>query len=411
MVVARAVSAFIRPRRGVSIRARVRVFTAIVKLLGTLLRQGCDPRAIAKFIQTRHMQSQLLLGDKKELVFLTSMPFTFGQNPWVIEIEDPTTLFFPMIQNGHTCGLPIADSPCLPVVKTLLEADHCKAILTHMKSTAELLPTLFNSKIIRDKVIYSPLGVKLPARWQRHEPAPADEPIHLLFINSWCQIPENFYVRGGLDVLEAFATLRVRYPQLRLTLRTGLPALADHYHKLIESNWIRVINRFMTAEEMADLHADSHIFLLPAARVHIVSLLQAMSYGLATVASDGWGIEEYIEHDRTGLIVPGRYGKTSWADQHAGILRENYEPTYTPDPEVVRGIIDAVSQLVEDRQLRARLGREARHEVETKFNMENWNHGLKTAFDRARNIDIATPEIAEVNLDEPTNPTHRAKAR
>src|SRR5207248_6389689 len=159
-------------------------------------------------------------------------------------------------------------------VKALLEADHCRAILTHMRSTAELIPTLFGSEAIRKKVVYAPLGVKLPARWQRHAPRPPGEPIDLLFINSWCQIAENFFVRGGLDVLEAFAVLRERYPQLRLTIRTRLPALDHHYHRILESGWVRVIDRFMPAEELAELHATSHVFLLPAARVHIVSLLQ-----------------------------------------------------------------------------------------------------------------------------------------
>src|SRR5262249_310995 len=137
-----------------------------------------------------------------------------------------------------------------------------------------------------------PLGVKIPPRWQRHDDRGDDEEIRLLFINSWCQAPSNFYVRGGLDVLEAFAILHERYPQLRLTLRTTLPPLDTHYHRIVENGWVRVIDRFLSAEEMADLHASSQIFLLPAARVHIVSLLQAMSYGLAVVGSDGWGMEE-----------------------------------------------------------------------------------------------------------------------
>ena len=57
----------------------------------------------------------MLLGERKELVFLTSMPYTVGQNPWVIEVEDPTTLFYPMIQNGHTCGLDVRTAPCFRV--------------------------------------------------------------------------------------------------------------------------------------------------------------------------------------------------------------------------------------------------------------------------------------------------------
>lgn len=383
----RLLSAFVRPRRGVTLRGRVRVFVAMVRLMVRLLRRGGKPLAVVKFIKSRNLQSQLLMGEPHELVFLTSMPFTFGQNPWVIEIEDPTTLFYPLIQNGHTGPLEIAASPYFPIVKALLEADHCRAIMTHMRSTAEMVATLFDSDTIRRKIVYSPLGVKLPAQFQRHDPRPADEPIDLLFINSWCQVPENFYVRGGLDILEAFATLRERYPQLRLTLRTHLPALDHHYHRILESGWVRVIDRFMPAEEMAELHATSDIFLLPAARVHIVSVLQAMSYGLAVVASDGWGIEEYVEDERNGLIVKGRYGKSSWADADAGLLRENYDHMYSPDPEVVAGIVDAVSRLVEDRQLRARLGRTARADVEARFNTRQWNRGLKTAFDLARGIE------------------------
>jgi len=239
-------------------------------------------------------------------------------------------------------------------------------------------------------VQYAPLGVKVPARWQRHEEKDPDE-VHLLFINSWCQIPENFYLRGGLDVLEAFAVLRERYPQLRLTMRTSLPALADPYQRILEEGGVRIISRFLTGEEMAQLHLKSHIYLLPAARVHIVSLLQAMSYGLAVVASDGWGIEEYLEHERNGLVVKGRYGKASWADTEAGFLREDYETTHTPDPEVVQGIVEAVSRLVEDRELRRRLGRAARQDVETKYNLAQWNEGLKAALDRALGV---SPERA-----------------
>lgn len=367
----------------VPLRVRLKVFRAAFGLAFNLLRRGCNPIAVARFLQSRHMQSQLLLGDGHQLVFLTSMPYTFNQNPWVIEIEDPITLFLPFIRNGDTSDLDLRRSPYLPIVRTLLESDACKGILTHMRSTASLIPTLFDSEVIRGKVVYAPMGVHPPCRWQQHEPQGDDEPIHLLFINSWSQWPGNFFLRGGVDVLEAFAILRERYPQLRLTIRSALPPLADHYHRIIADGGIRIVNCFLSSREMADLLADSHIFLLPAARIHIVSLLQAMAYGLAVVASDGWGIEEYLDHERNGLIVRGRYGKTSWADEEAGLLREDYEPMYTPDPDVVEGLVQAISRLVEDRELRARLGRTARADVETRYTMQRWNLGLKDAFDRA----------------------------
>ena len=401
----RPLFAFFRPSRHIGLRARWNVLVALLRMLVALLGSGARPRAILRFLQSRHLQSQLLLGDNRNLLFLTSMPYTYGQNPWVIEIEDPTTLFYPLIQNGMTCDLQLRDSPYFPIVKTMLESDKCKAILTHMKSTARMVSTLFDSETIRNKLVCAPLGVRAPVRWQRHEDR-ADDPIHLLFINSWCQT--NFYVRGGLDILEAFDILRTRYPQLRLTLRANLPGMGHHYSRIIERGWVRIIDRFLPAEEMAALHAESHIFLLPAARVHIVSLLNAMAHGLAVVTSDGWGIDEYITHERNGLVVPGRYGKAAWADHDAGMLREDYDQVETAHPEIIHGLVEAVSRLVEDRELRRRLGRTARADVETKYNMEQWNRTLQATFDRARGIERGSagspaPLVAEV-VDVPLAP-------
>jgi glycosyltransferase involved in cell wall biosynthesis len=397
--VVRAARPLLAPLRpgpaGLRPRARLRLLAAVARLFVVLLRRGARVGPALRFLQSRHFQSQMLLADQRGLVFLTSMPYTYGQNPWVVEIEDPTTLFYPFVHNGLTSDLRLAESPYFPVVKALLESESCKGVLTHMRSTAAMLPTLFRSEAIAKKVFHVPLGVLVPARWQRHDGPDESEHLDLLFINSWHQIPGNFCLRGGLDVLEAFAILRERYPQLRLTLRSSLPGLADHYYRLMEAGWVRVINRFLPAEELAALHADSHIFLLPAARIHVVSLLQAMSYGLAVVASDGWGIEEYLDHERNGLVVKGRYGKASWVDEEAGMLREDYEPLHTPDPDVVQGLVEAISRLVEDAELRRRLGRAARRDVETKYSLECWNRGLKEALDRALNVK-GTAETRQV---------------
>jgi len=387
IVLVRSLAGVFYGSAGFAPRARLRVVAAVIRLFCTLLRKGAWPGAIIRFLRSRHFESQVLIAQcdaerGSGLVFLPSMPFTYGQDPWMIEIEDLTTLFCPFLGNGNTSHLRLSKSPYFPIVKTLLESDRCKAIVTHMRSTATMVRTLFSSERIANKVYHVPLGVRLPGRYQSHADEGEGEPLHLLFINSWHQHPTNFYVRGGLDVLEAFAVLHRRYPRLRLTLRTSMPGLDSHYHRLIESGWVRLIGRFLSAEEMETLHAGSHIFLLPAARVHIVSLLQAMSHGLAVVTSDGWGIEEYITHGRNGLVVKGRYGKVSWADEQAGMLREDYESMHTPDPKVVRGIVEAVSRLVENRELRRRLGRNARADVAANFSVEKWNRGLKAVLDQ-----------------------------
>jgi glycosyltransferase involved in cell wall biosynthesis len=356
-------------------------FCRFVRFVLALARKTGRVLPALKFAHSRNFRSQVLVPRHAELAFLTSVPYTYGQNPWVIEIEDPTTLFFPFLRNGHTADADVRRSPYFGAVKALLEADACRGIVTHMRSTAEMLPVLFGSETIARKVTHAPLGVRLPERFQTHDDG---ETVNLLFTNSWHQLRDGFFYRGGLDVLQAFDVLRRRYPQVRLTIRSALPELDERHHRILESGWVRVIDRFMPAKRMAALRRESHVYLLPAARIHIVSVLQAMSYGQAVVVSDGWGMDEYAVHGRNCLVVKGRYGKVTWADRAAGMLREDYRPMFRPDEAVVEGLVESVSLLIEQRAVRKRLGAAARADAATRFTPGRWNAALKAAFDKAR---------------------------
>src|SRR5439155_5304143 len=96
---------------GVGLRDRVRVMAAIVRQFRMLRRGGARLLPTLRFLQSRHLQSQLLIARQRGVVFLPSMPYTYGQNPWIVEIEDPTTLFYPLIQNGGTLDQTLRDSP------------------------------------------------------------------------------------------------------------------------------------------------------------------------------------------------------------------------------------------------------------------------------------------------------------
>jgi glycosyltransferase involved in cell wall biosynthesis len=159
--------------------------------------------------------------------------------------------------------------------------------------------------------------------------------------------------------------------------------LPKRYLDMVVNNWaIKVVDHFLPAEGLEDLLWNSDIFALPAARLHVVSILEAMAHGLALVTSDGWGINEYVEHGRTGMIVRGRFGKCSWTDER-GLLREDYRSMFSPDPFVVSQLVDVISKLVEDKELREKLRENARADIENKFSAEKWVAGLKKAFDQA----------------------------
>src|SRR5262249_30838311 len=100
-----------------------------------------------RFVRSRHFTSQLMLPRRPRLLFFTSVPYTYSQHPWVIEIEDATSLFFPFIENGRTATLRPEESPYLPILKTLLESENCRGIITHIASTARGLPRMFQSEV------------------------------------------------------------------------------------------------------------------------------------------------------------------------------------------------------------------------------------------------------------------------
>jgi glycosyltransferase involved in cell wall biosynthesis len=371
----------------VGARMPIRLLTSISALCRKATANGSNLIDIAKFIRSRSIRAQLSLPADVRLAFLPSMPFILGQIPWVIEIEDTTTLFapFPRISGRRhdprifgTEG--IYDSGFFPIVKALLQSNSCRGVICHVRSTAESIPVLFNDDKLSRKIVHIPLGIR-PR--QRAKVADKQDLTTILFTNSWHQAATGFYLRGGLDLLEAYSAIYSEHPRLRLILRTKLPDNLDQrYRRIIERCNVQVIDQFLSGEEIEALFSSADIYVLPSARLHVVSILQAMAYGLAIVVSDGWGIEEYVNDGRNGLIVRGRYGTCSWMDSN-GMLRENYKRLFSTDAAFSRSLTAVLSSAIEDAHLRAKLGNAAIKDVETKFSVERWNFGLANAFDKA----------------------------
>lgn len=363
-----------------------RILKSILSLCRDSLANGSTFKDLSRFIRSRSLRAQMLLPDIK-LAFLPSTPFILGQAPWVIEIEDTTTLFapFPKI-NGKRLyprlfGLDgVYDSGFFPSVKALLEHDSCRGIICHVRSTAESIPVLFANPKLADKVSHIPLGIRTRPKLKT---GAADDSVTILFTNSWYQGATGFYLRGGLDVLEAYSRLHSEHARVRLILRSKLPDdLHPRYRRIIERCNVKVIDQFLPTREIEALFNCADIYVLPSARLHVVSILQAMAHGLAVVVSDGWGIPEYVDHERNGLIVPGRYGKASWMDGN-GMLREDYRPLFSADSTITNGLAEALSILIKHEDSRRTLGETARKDVETTFSIERWNLGLASAFNKA----------------------------
>lgn len=351
-------------------------------------KKGAALKHVFKFIKTRDLKSQRFIGQSNSsFVFFPSVPFHINQFPWVIEIEDSTSLFFPFINNGSTKNIgPICREKFFPIFQELVHSKQCKGIITHMKSTAESLPVIFNSRNLSEKIFHIPLGVNLPD-WVEVMKAKAEkkDEILMLFANSWHQDSANFYLRGGLDVLEAFSAIKRQCPAARLVVRSelprDLPRKHPHQYKMIGDAGVEVLDHFLEARDWERLKMRADYFILPSARIHVVSLLEAMAYGMTLITSNGWGIEEYVKNGHNAVIVPGR-DRVSWIDRETGILREDYPIILQVDHQIASEIAEAFMNLNSNRSLKQRLTLQARTDVENIYTIQNWNNKLKEVFDR-----------------------------
>jgi len=327
---------------------------------------------VARFLLTR----ELLPFGAGEPIFVPSFPLVIGNEPWFIEIEDLTTLFFPFIHNGKTAAIDIRTHEVFPIVKRLLEHRSCLGILTHIYETKDGLDKLFASEIISTKTRF----IKVPYLPDDPEVVPptppkrqSAEPLRLFFNNSWHQNPSNFYVRGGLYVLNACERLFREGSPFHLTIRSTLPPkIIERYRSLLSSPAVTVAEGYLDWQSYSSLMSGCHVYLLPSARVHVYSLLEAMYHGLAVVTSDGWGIGNYVAHRVNGRMLPGLYGLVSWQSAN-GQLSENYEPMSCDNHELEDSLYATLRELISYDDRRSQLATAGQTFVTRELSIERFN--------------------------------------
>jgi hypothetical protein len=65
------------------------------------------------------------------------------------------------------------------------------------------------------------------------------------------------------------------------------------------------------------------------------------------------------------------------------MLKEDYRPLLSANVTFASALTDALSTLINDKEMRRHLGQTGRRDVEAKFSIQQWNSGLANAFNRA----------------------------
>jgi glycosyltransferase involved in cell wall biosynthesis len=210
------------------------------------------------------------------------------------------------------------------------------------------------------------------------------EKVKLLFVGSGTS-KGGFEYRGGREAVATFALLRERYNNLELVVRSDVPADIKTRYGGMEG--LKIKEEMVSREELEREFLTADIFIIPSHNTAPMIFLDAMSYELPVVTINVWANPEMVEDGRTGLVAQGSrrlpyyYRDTSQPNWAAAEFKE---AIHKPDPDVVGDLASKISLLIENPELRIRLGRAARREVENgKFSLARMNEKLGHIFDEA----------------------------
>jgi len=264
---------------------------------------------------------------------------------------------------------------------------YCKKIMCEYEVARHALLTTVDCAPFIDKVaVVLPPPPPLP----RFEKPPQKGPVKLFTLGSG-NIKGEFAARGIPEVIEMFIILRQKYHGLELVVRSDMPSAFRRRCRGIPG--LRIIDRVIPRAQLEQEFAAADIFVLPSHGTYPFTLMEAMSWELPVVTRNSFANPEFVEDGRTGFLVT--------ASKHVPYYyRDTLHPNFgspafqkaiqTSDPESVADLVRKVSLLIEDAEMRQRLGKAARQEVAVgKLSRAVRNEKLKKILDEVTGGEVA----------------------
>ncbi len=293
----------------------------------------------------------------------------FRREPWIVEVEYAAALVGMHPWHLRRFGR---------LARRLLSSPRCRRIVCWSEAGRRSLDDLGAEQIYeKTDVVYYGVPSKLtplPVRTAR---------VTLLFVGSGTS--GGAFEGRGNEIFEVFAALRQRYRDVELVVRSDIPTYIREEYGALPG--LRLVDRRVPREVLEREFLAADIFLFPSYHTLPSTILEAMSYGLPVVTIDSWANAEYVLDGITGLVVPRPRTLPAYClgTQQPSFLDPSFRGAVrNPDPDCVAALTTAVTTLIEQPDLRRRMGLAARHEVEQgRFSLCRMNADLSRAFDRA----------------------------
>lgn len=381
---------------GVDVEATQRVMFRVMEIAAAVADMPGAPEPgperdefFTKLIVTRDPPSQMIMethSGKADLILHHTTPLHMSSIPFLCHIETLTSLFFPFLEGKNT-DIDLPSQPVFAYVKWLLEHHLCRGVFTHLKSTQLIMLRSFNSEKIARKTRYVPLGISVSADLQsridkKFSDIPKRKGLNILFTNSANTNLLGIFLRGAGELLHAFAALLNSHPDAKLTILSKRPP--DRVLEDFSMTNVTWIDQGISDAQLFELLLDADVFALPAAYVHSYSVLRAFAFGAVLICSDAPGYEEYVIHEQTAFVVPGRMAQYYNPDPQTGWMREDSSACLALQPSITMALLQTLIRLAKSPTERLRIASAARSHVLRAHALEPWVNGIATLLEEAR---------------------------
>jgi glycosyltransferase involved in cell wall biosynthesis len=267
-----------------------------------------------------------------DIIYCVNGMLYYGNKPWVVDFENPTAflgfnfLAFKRYKNK---------------IKNVLLKSNCKAIMAYSKTSKESFLNCFGKKDFEEKVHVVNNCIELPIKIKKIK----HSSFNILFTGS-INIEDNFYARGGREVVNSFLKLSTKHKDIKLIIRCKLPQ--REIIKLKGKN-VEIYEEHLSNEEFEKLFFKSDIYILPAYIGYALSNLEAMSYGLPVITSDLLENGEFVEEGINGYkITPP---KINYYFPGIPEYYNNAKFKFIYNKEYVNRIIDKIEYLYKNKEV------------------------------------------------------------
>lgn len=313
-----------------------------------------------------------------DLIHSNSGVIPLNRRPWVVGVEYVSS--FVGLQEEK-----MQNPSYLHKVAKYLSSDYCKKVLPFSEACKKSIENAYKPYL---DSFARKLEVLYPAIEALAEvPKPKDEgPVRLLHISG------HFFDKGGRELIEAFETLERKY-DLELYMIVNAPSHHQDEFKSVLNNYASHQRIHFVTEKLPrrvlfeKYYSTADIFVLPTYIDFFgFVFLEAMTAGLPLVGTDIFAVPEIIKDGVNGFLIHSPISTFGPENLRSPELIQDYRRRIISErlPEVIDQLVEKLSILIEDEDLRKRMGEESRRMVKTgKFSIAEQQGKLKQIYEEA----------------------------